>query len=135
MPAPLRSRTQSGWRAAPWRRVAAQFRVIRGRLNFSADNSDSVIVRSGSTAAGVRLVDSVNVAPASHHLPQKSIISSVPEPDSLAQADSNLAAADAFTGRYGRGRTRRAGRGRQGHQRRAGAGAISGVPRRYRDNP
>ena len=65
----------------------------------------------------------------------KSIISSVPEPDSLAQPDSNLAAADALTGRYGRARTRRAGRGRQGQQRRAGAGAISGVPRRYRDNP
>src|SRR6516164_4311499 len=37
MPAPLRSRTQSGWRAAPCRRVAAQFRVIRGRLNLTSE--------------------------------------------------------------------------------------------------
>ena len=37
---------------------------------LSAENSDSVTVRSGSTAVVVRLVDSVNVAPASHHLPQ-----------------------------------------------------------------
>jgi hypothetical protein len=41
----------------------------------------------------------------------------------------------AFTGRYGRPRTGRAGQGTQGHQRRVGAGAISGVPRRYRDSP
>ena len=51
------------------------------------------------------------------------------------QADSNLGDADAFTERYGYARTGRAGRGTQGHQRRAGAGAISGVPRRYRDSP
>jgi hypothetical protein len=34
-----------------------------------------------------------------------------------------------------RARTGRAGRGTQRHQRRAGAGAISGVPRRYRGSP
>ena len=57
------------------------------------------------------------------------------EPDSFAQADTNLGVADAFTERYGYARTGRAGRGTLGHQRRAGAGAISGVPRGYRDSP
>src|SRR5262252_2491228 len=51
------------------------------------------------------------------------------------QADSNLGDADALTRRYGHARTGRAGRGTQGHHRRAGAGAISGVPRRCRDGP
>src|SRR5215472_9807280 len=56
-------------------------------------------------------------------------------PDQFAQADSNLGDADAFTGQYRHARTGRAGGGTQGHHRRAGGGAISGVPRRCRDGP
>jgi hypothetical protein len=60
---------------------------------------------------------------------------SVPERDSFAHIDSNLEDVDAFTGRTGRRGGDAPVEELQGYQRCAGAGAISGVPRRYRDGP